>query len=157
MRILCSMLPHFPWRCEVQRALALENRPAVVTYTSGSQKLVLDYSPGLDGLYPEMPLQQALACHRRVELIQADMPCYRSVFNDLLDKLETISPLVEGTDLGYAYMGVDGLHLLYPGDDALLQAIREAIPESAPEYWRRLLSTWPEPVPSTAWSRTGAG
>jgi DNA polymerase-4 len=130
MRILCLMLPHFPWRCEVRRCPALENHPAVVTYTSGSRKLVLDYSPGLDGLYPEMPLQQALSRHGRVELIQADMPCYHSVFNDLLDKLETISPLVEGTDLGCAYMGMDGLHLIYPDDGAMIDAVRQVVPEA---------------------------
>jgi DNA polymerase-4 len=130
MRILCALLPHFPLMCEVGKNPALEGRLAIVTYTSGSHRLVLDWSPELEGSQRDMPLQQALARHGRVELIQADMPCYRSVFNDLLDKLETISPLVEGTALGCAYMGVDGLHLIYPDDDALLKAIREAIPET---------------------------
>jgi DNA polymerase-4 len=130
MRILCSLLPHFPLRCEVRRNPALEGRPVVVTYTSGSHNLVMDWSPGVEDLQRDMSLQQALARHGRVELIQADMPCYRSVFNGLLDKLETISPLVESADLGCVYIGVDGLQLIYPNDYALLKAIREAIPET---------------------------
>ena len=61
MRVLCVLLAHFPWKCEVRRNPALEGRPGVVTYTSGSRKLVLDWSPGLEDLQRDMPLQQALA------------------------------------------------------------------------------------------------
>jgi len=130
MRVLCVLLAHFPWRCEVRRNPALEGRPAIVTYTSGSRKLVLDWSPELEGLQHDMPLQQALAHHGEVELLQADIPCYRAVFNELLDALEEKSPLVEGPEPGCVYIGVDGLQLIYPDDDALLKAIGEAIPEA---------------------------
>jgi DNA polymerase-4 len=130
MRILCVLLPHFPLMCEALRNPALEGHPAIATYTSGSHKLVLDWSPGLEGLQRNMPLQQALARHGEVELLQADIPRYRAVFNELLDALEEKSPLVEGPEPGLVYIGVDGLHLLYPNDDALLKAIHEAIPET---------------------------
>jgi len=130
VKILCILLAHFPWRCEVRRNPALEGRPAIVTYTSGSHRLVLDWSPELEGLQRDMPLQQALARHGEVDLLQADLPCYRAVFNELLDALEEKSPLVEGPDLGCVYIGVDGLQLIYPDEDALLQAINEAIPET---------------------------
>jgi len=130
VRILCILLPNFPLRCEVRRNPALEGHPAVVTYTSGSCKLVMDWSPELEGLQHDIPLQQALARYGDVELLQADIPCYRTIFSELLDALEEKSPLVEGPDLGCVYIGVDGLQLLYPDDDALLKAIREAIPET---------------------------
>lgn len=130
MRILCVLSAHFPWRCEVRRNPALEGRPGVVTYASGSRKLVLDWSPELEGLQHDIPLQQALARYGDVELLQADIPCYRTVFSELLDALEEKSPLVEGPEPGCVYIGVDGLHLIYPDDDALLKAIREAIPET---------------------------
>ena len=130
MRILCVLLAHFPWSCEVRRNPALESRPAIVTYTSGSHRLVHDWSPGLEGLQRDMPLQQALARNGDVELLQADIPCYRAVFNGMLDALEEKSPLVEGPEPGLVYIGVDGLHLIYPDDDALLQAVREAVPEA---------------------------
>ena len=128
MRVLCVLLAHFPWKCEVRRNPALEGRPGVVTYTSGSRKLVLDWSPGLEDLQRDMPLQQALAHHGDAELLQADIPFYRAVYNDLLDALEEKSPLVEGPEPGLVYIGVDGLHLIYPDDDSLLKAVREAIP-----------------------------
>ena len=100
MRILCLLLSHFPLLCETLRNPAVKHRLTVITYGSGSQKLVLDYSQGLAGLQSDMPLQQALARHGEAELLSADMPYYRSVFVDLLDTLEGISPLVEGAELG---------------------------------------------------------
>ncbi len=128
MRILCVLLPHFPVRCEIFRNPAIKECPAVITYGAGSQKLVLDYSPELEGLQRDMPLQQALARYDRVELVPSDMPYYRSAFNEILDKLEEISPLVEGSGLGTAYLGIDGLQLIYPDDDCLIRSVTEALP-----------------------------
>lgn len=127
MRILCVLLPHFPFKCELLRHPDLQ-RSAVVTYAVGSQKLVLDYSPELQGLQRDMLLQQALSLHGEIELIHADVPHYWSVFNEILNALETRSPLVEGSDLGDIYIGLDGLQLIYPNNDSLISAIREAIP-----------------------------
>jgi DNA polymerase-4/protein ImuB len=90
---------------------------------------VLDYSPGLDGLQRDMPMQQALAQHGEVELLPADMPYYRITFNGLLDTLEGISPLVEGTELGCVYIGTDGLHLIYPDDESLVNAVFRVMPD----------------------------
>ena len=128
MKILCVLLPHFPLSCEVRRHPDLAGRPVIVIYTAGSQKLVLDYSPELDGLQRDMPLQQALSRHGQVTLLQADIPYYWSIFNELLDLLETKSPLVEGFDLGQVYLGLDGLQLIYPDDTALVNSVKEAIP-----------------------------
>jgi DNA polymerase-4/protein ImuB len=129
MRTLCVIVPHFPWRCEVLRLPALYGRSAIITYTPGSQKLVLDNSPELDGLQCDMPLQQALARHGGAELLPADIPYYRATFDQLLDALETISPLVEGAESGCAYLGIDGLQLIYPDDSAIIDAIQKVIPE----------------------------
>ncbi len=129
MRILCILLPHFPLMCEVRKQPDIQGRPAVITAAAGSQKLVLDYSPGLEGLQSGMPLQQALARYGEARLLPADMPRYWSAFDEILDALEERSPLVEGDELGCAYVGVDGLQLIYPDDDALLAAMREAVPD----------------------------
>jgi DNA polymerase-4/protein ImuB len=130
MKILCVLLPHFPLMCEAQRDPALKNRPAVVVRAEGSQKLALDWSPGLEGLQSGMPLQQALARHGNVELVQADLPRYRAAWNGILDALELKSPLVEGAEPGCAYIGLDGMQLIYPDDAATVAAVREAIPET---------------------------
>ncbi len=130
MRLLCVLLPHFAWSCELRRHPDIAGRPAIVTCTEGSQRLVLEYSPDLEGLQPGMPLPQALARYGDAELIQADMPDYRSVWSGILDALENVSPLVEDAEPGCAYIGVDGLHLIYPDDSAITDAVREAVPET---------------------------
>ena len=130
MRVLCALLPHFPLRCEIKKNPAIRDCPAVVTYAVGSQKLVLDYSPELEGLQKDMPIQQALSQHRDIELLQAAIPHYWSIFNAVLDEMEQKSPLVEGSELGIAYLGVDGLQLIYPDDTSLTRAVRKVLPET---------------------------
>jgi len=100
----------------------------MVTYSVGSEKLILDFSPELQGIQRDMPLQQALSIHGDMELLHADVLHYWLVFNKLLDALEKKSPLVEGTELGNIYIGLDGLHLLYPDDTDLVSAALEALP-----------------------------
>jgi DNA polymerase IV len=129
MKFLCVLLPHFPLRCELLRNPSINGHGAVVTRASGAQKLVFDYSPELDGLQYDMPIQQALSRHGDAELVQADVPGYWRTFNDLLDRLEERSPLVEGEELGQVYLGVDGLQLIYPDDAALARAVREVVPD----------------------------
>jgi DNA polymerase-4 len=136
MKILCVLLPHFPWRCEARRNPGIADRPAVVIQSkdaASSQKLVIDRSPGLEDLPCGMPLQQALARHDDAGIIQADIPYYRSIFSGILDALEQVSPLVEGADMGSIYIGADGLQLIYPDDNALVNAVRAAVADFAPQ------------------------
>jgi DNA polymerase-4/protein ImuB len=129
---MCVLLQHFPLRCETLGNPDIENSPVLVIYGAGSKKQVLDWSPDLNGIRKEMPLHQALARQDKVEIIQADLPRYNSAFNMILDRLETVSPLVENADTGTAYIGVDGLQLIYPDDDSLAEVVRSTIPEAFP-------------------------
>ena len=130
MRILCVLLPHFPLRCEILRNPGINTRPSIISYGTGSKKLVLDYSPELQGLQRDMPLQQGLASYNKTEQLQADMPYYQSTFTKILDRLEGKSPLVEGLELGTAYLGIDGLQLIYPSDDSLIKDVIKVLPET---------------------------
>jgi DNA polymerase-4/protein ImuB len=129
MKILCVLLPHFPLRCEILKKPQLAGQPAILMQVEGSQKLVLDYSSGLDNLERGMPLQQALARQGAASLIQADIPYYCSVFTEILERLETRCPLVEGYDLGQAYLGLDGMQLIYPDDQSLVKSLQAVLPE----------------------------
>jgi DNA polymerase IV len=126
------VLSHFPLRCEMWRRPEIKDRTAIVLQPKdrgSSQKLVLDFSPELDGLQPGVTLQQALSRYGDATLLDADTPYYRSVFNEILEGLENRSPLVEGTEPGLAYLGLDGLQGLYPDDNVLVDAVKAAIPE----------------------------
>ena len=128
MRLMCILLPHFPLRCEMLRHPGLEERAVVVTRAVGSQRLVLDYSPGLSGLERDMPLQQALSQNGEMEVLHADVQHYRHVFDGILDALELRSPLVEGIEPGETYLGLDGMQAIYSSDDILVKSVREALP-----------------------------
>jgi DNA polymerase-4 len=132
MKLLCVLLKHFPWRCELRRSLIPLEKPAIVTYTEASQKLVTDFSPDLEDLLPDMPLQAALARHGDAAILHADIPYYWASFNQILDALEQVCPLVEGTELGTIYISMDGMQLIYPDDTALTAAVRGVVADFAP-------------------------
>jgi len=75
-----------------------------------------------------MPLQAALSAGGEFEILQADISYYWSVFNGILDTLELKSPLVEGSNPGDIYIGLDGLGLMYGSDEALAAANQQCYP-----------------------------
>ena len=130
MRILCIYIPHFPLNCEIQRHPELAGHKAAIVFAEGSQKLILDYASGLKCLQHGMPLQQALSMYGGMEILQADMQYYWSVFNRILDELELKSPLVEGLEPGNIYIGIDGMQLIYSTDEMLAKDVRETVPSA---------------------------
>ncbi|UCG54178.1 MAG: hypothetical protein JSV32_06165 [Dehalococcoidia bacterium] len=129
MKILCALLPHFPLRCEIMRQPSLAGQSLLVTYTTDSKKLVLDYSPELDGLQQDMPLQHALSHYSNANLVSADMPYYSSIFTKLLDALEEISPLIEGNESRNIFINLEGLQLIFPDYRAIINAVFDIIPD----------------------------
>ena len=106
MKVICVLLPHFPLRCEILRHPDLKKCPAVITYGEGSQKLVLDYSPEMEGLQKSTPVQQALARYGKASLVQADLPYYWSVFNRILDEMENIRRAKAPMTIGRIYLKI---------------------------------------------------
>jgi DNA polymerase-4/protein ImuB len=116
--------------CEISRNPQIKEHASVVIQESGSQKLVLDYSPELTDLAQGMELQCALSRHDGIQIIHADVPNYWHSFNRILDTLENVSPVVEGKELGEVYLDMDGMQSIYPIDSGFVKAARESIPES---------------------------
>ncbi len=124
------MIPHFHLGCETALNPDLRGRRLLVVYGAGSRKAVLDWSPALERISKDMPLQQALAVDDKVELIQSDLPLYQSVFHRIVTGLEScISPLVEGFEPGIIYLDAGGLEFIYPDDECLVRAIRGMLPD----------------------------
>lgn len=128
MRVLCILFSHFHLQCEVGRRPILKDRQVLILYAAGSQKLVLDFSAPMKGIQQDMPVQEALAKYGDADILHADVPYYSGMFNQIQDVLQEKSPLVEGSGLGRIYIGLEGMEWLYPTTDALLDAVREAIP-----------------------------
>jgi DNA polymerase-4 len=127
MKLLCILLPHFPLKCEVLAGRSSQNL-TVIAASQGSQRLVLDFSSDMTGLEYGMNLQQALSIYGEMKVLHADLLGYWKVFDSILDNLEKCSPLVEGVELGTAYLGLAGLEPVYGTDDALVDAVKRAIP-----------------------------
>jgi DNA polymerase IV len=130
MKMLCALLPHFSLRCEFARNPHLKEHSCVLVRDTGSRKLVVDYSPELTGLQPNMTLQQALSRHDSVRIIQADGQYYRHSFDCVLDVLSNVSPVIEGADLGLIYIGMDGMNLIYSNGNDFAKAVRATIPDA---------------------------
>ncbi|NQW19679.1 MAG: hypothetical protein HQ477_02985 [Chloroflexi bacterium] len=138
--LACLRVPNFPWQVEVARKPELHDRSAIVagkaldlveeltSMPSGSgsgskasdslsARVVLAASPDLTDVMPGMPLTEAASRHRGVLIIEANIPLYALVFDEIIENLERLVPDIEATAPGLAYVGIWGLEGLY-GDDA---------------------------------------
>ncbi|MSQ14909.1 MAG: hypothetical protein EXR50_03495 [Dehalococcoidia bacterium] len=136
-RVACLLTDHFPALFERSLDRALTHRPIIIT--SPLSKEVFDSSPeaAQRGVYPGMPLQQAISICQEAALLEADIPKYQAAKGELLQDLERISPIVEGDGFECAYLDLKGLDYLYDSYEALTDEIIGA----APEYLTPALGT----------------
>jgi DNA polymerase-4 len=127
--IACVLVTHLPVKAEVRRYPELRGKPVVITESYGSKDLVLDSSPQARGLTPGMPLQEAMAQCKEAVLLQADSPHYNDAFDNLVRSLEMRSPLVEKAGMGCAYVGLEGLDLMYGGEARVIASMIQAAPQ----------------------------
>ena len=127
--IACVLVTHLPVKAEMRRYPELRGKPVVITESYGSKDLVLDSSPQARGLAPGMPLQEAMAQCKEAVLLQADCPHYNDAFNNLVRSLEMRSPLVEKAGMGCAYVGLEGLDMMYGGEARVIASMIQAAPQ----------------------------
>ena len=72
------LLPHFPINCEKQKHHDLAAHPVIITAAVGSQKLVMDYSPELQGLQRRNapPAGAVSAQRRRIDSRRYTLLCF---------------------------------------------------------------------------------
>ena len=128
MYVACVLVDHLPFKLESQRDPSLGTRQVVIFRRHGSQREVLDMSPGIPHLDSGMPLQEALARCKDTVPIEADMPCYQEAFDQILLRLGNWSPVVEAAGLGCAYVGLDGLEDTYGSEERLVNLLLQAVP-----------------------------
>ena len=129
MRVACMLVDHLAFRIEALRQPGLARRRVIVVQRSGSQSTVFDTSPNVPDVTPGMPLQEAQARCKDALLIEADLPRYERVFEQVLLRLGDWSPVVERADLGCAYVGLDGLQETYGTEDRLIDALLHSAPD----------------------------
>lgn len=127
--IACMLVTHLPVKAEVRRYPQLRGKPVIITESYGSKDLVLDSSPEARGVGAGMPLAEAMARCKEASLLQADAPYYNGTFDKLVRALELRSPMVERDGLGCAYVGLEGLELMYGGEARVVASLLQAAPQ----------------------------
>lgn len=131
MRFAAVVLPHLPCVAEALRDPSLADRPLIIG-DSDQPKTVLDCSPRAQaaGVRPGMIIRQAMSRCPDAVFLPPDPTHYRDTWESALIALDGISPEVEDSRLGRAYVNIAGLEPHYRNDldlgDAILRAVREA-------------------------------
>ena len=128
MRVACVLVTHLRARIELRRQPHLDGRPAVIVDRAGGRPVVVDFLPATVGVAAGMTLEQALSRHAEAAVIEADEPAYRKAFHRMLTSLQAVGDRVERSDLGVAYVRMDGLERLYRGEAGLVCALLDAVP-----------------------------
>ncbi len=128
MQVACVLIRNFPFRVEIERSPSLIGCDVLLVQSTGSRRAVLDTSPSISDVFPGDSLQEALSIHPNAIQCEADPPLYKQRFEELLDCLEQVSPVVQGSDIGRAYVGLDGLARMYHGENGLFGALKRIVP-----------------------------
>ena len=129
MKVACLLITHLRTKVEMRRHPNLKNIPAIIMVRSGGRSLVVDSTPSASGASPGMTLEEALSIRSGALVIEADEPHYLRVFAQVLASLQGISDRVEGSELGTAYVRLDGLERLYGGEARLVNTLLNAVPQ----------------------------
>ena len=129
MKVACLLITHLRTKVEMRRHPNLKNIPAIIMIPSEGRSLVVDSTPSASGVSPGMTLEEALSIQPTALVLEADEPHYRRVFAQVLASLQGISDRVEGSELGTAYVRLDGLERMYGGEARLVNALLNAVPQ----------------------------
>ena len=129
MKVACVLVTHLRAKVELRRQPHLRDRPAVIVDRSGGRPLVVDRFPSATGVAAGMTLEQAMSRHVSAIVLDADEPSYRGAFNRMLASLQGVSDRVERSDLGAAYVRLDGLEDMYGGEARLVTALLNCVPQ----------------------------
>jgi nucleotidyltransferase/DNA polymerase involved in DNA repair len=129
MRAACVFVPRFPLAIELASGRAPRGRAVIIGEAADGRKAVLDCSPQAEaqGVRPGMPVREALGLCRDAIFLPPDPVRYHEASEAFLRTFAGISPLVEGSDLGLAYVGVDGLQGHYRDEMSLGEALVRAV------------------------------
>ena len=120
-------IPHFAVAIERHNRSLSPSIPLILFEEHRERRLVYDCSSEAAGAGAElgMLLRQAEALCPEAEILPADESAYASVFEEWLEGLTEITPLVEPDGLGRAYLDASGLMYLYSETSRLCQRLGE--------------------------------
>jgi len=129
MRVACVLFDHLPFKVEIARNPRLARYTTIIFKQSNSQCTVIDTSPDVKNVIPDMPLQEARARCKYAMLIEADMAAYENAFNCIFLELVNWSPVVETTDLRCAYLGLSATEFISVDELETIDQLFRVFPE----------------------------
>ena len=129
MKVACVLITHLPVKAEMRRHPRLRRNPIIISGNSDNGSVVLDASVQVEGVVTGMPLQQVVSRFEGATLLEEDNSYYVQVFDRILEALLCISPTVEKSGLGCAFVGIRGLESMYRGDSGVVTALLNAVPQ----------------------------
>ena len=130
LKIACLFITHLRAKAEIQRHPHLKDQPVLIADRTKSRPVVVDYFPAATAVSAGMPLERALSYQAEAVVLEADEPHYRRVFRQVLTSLQGISDRVEDAGLGVANVAMDGLESMYGGEERLVLALLNAVPQN---------------------------
>ena len=129
MKVACLLITHLRAKVEMRRHPNLKNTAVIIVERSRGRSLVVDATSYTSGVAPGMTLEEALSIRPTALILEAEEPHYRRVFAQVLAFLQGISDRVEGSELGTAYVRLDGLERMCGGEARLVNALLNAVPQ----------------------------
>ena len=130
VRVASVWLPRLPLRVVVLRHPAWAGRPSVLSAAPGERKVVQLCSPEAEraGIRLGLPLREVLALCPEAIVVRPDPARVATVLDEVLARLQSVSPAVEATD-EELFLDLRGLEALYRNDLRVLEgAIGAAVP-----------------------------
>ncbi len=138
---LCLWLPTFELRLELVRSPELDSTSvALLTPEEGAHRRIWQVSEraALAGVEPGMLVSQAVSLCPSLTLLEPDPAHYDATMEEMLEALSEMSPVVEPSDRGRVFVGMDGMHRVY-GSPA----------RQVEQAFRALLRVFPAPLAAT--------
>lgn len=132
MNIGCLLITHFIAKAELARRPELASGPVVVSsrpIDGANGAVVLDASAEAKGVAAGTPLSHALSLLPDAALIEADLVRCEREWDAVVEALLEVSPLVEPSEVGCAYVDLTGLDALHGGESGIARALLGAAPE----------------------------
>jgi nucleotidyltransferase/DNA polymerase involved in DNA repair len=111
VRVACVLIPRFALAIELLMRLELRGRPVVLGGAPEERKVVVECSPEAEraGVRRDMSLREALVRCRDAVFLEARPHMYIAAFEQMLNAVEQISPVVEDGAPGCAFLELTGL------------------------------------------------
>jgi nucleotidyltransferase/DNA polymerase involved in DNA repair len=113
---LCLWLPTFELRLELVRSPELDSTSvALLAPEEGARREIWQVCERafLAGVRPGMLISQAISLCPSLTLLEPDPAHYDATMEEMLEVLSEISPVVEPSERGRIFVGMDGMHRIY--------------------------------------------